>query len=248
MQTPRFYTPSALDAHSETALDEKASAHIARVLRMRVGDKLTLFDGSGGEYPAQIVAIGKKAVQVSVGALLPREVESPLSIHLGVGMSRGDRMDWIVQKATELGVTSITPLITERCGLKLKGERQDKKLRHWQGVAISACEQCGRNRIPQIAAPKTLADELSQTKADTKLVLHHRASTLEAATETPSSIALLIGPEGGLSEQEIAQAQQQGYQAITLGPRVLRTETAPLAALTIVQSMWGDMALTTDTR
>lgn len=242
MSSPRFYSARLLAAHTACELDDKTSGHIARVLRMQVGDGLTLFDGSGGEYVAKILEIRKKTVVVQVEEQLPHECESPLSVHLGIGMSRGDRMDFVIQKATELGVNEITPLVTERCGLKLKGDRQDKKVQHWQGVAVSACEQCGRNRVPKVHDPMDLDSWLTLTDAQLKLVLHHRASALPCG-EKPTSLALLVGPEGGLSAAEIGRAQAADYTALTLGPRVLRTETAPLAALAIVQSVWGDMAL-----
>ncbi|PIE38069.1 MAG: 16S rRNA (uracil(1498)-N(3))-methyltransferase [Gammaproteobacteria bacterium] len=242
MSIPRFYSSKALCGDSPLVLDDKVSAHIARVLRMRVGEEVILFDGNGGDCGAKIIEIHKKAVIVQVGKRNHQERESPLAVHLGIGMSRGERMDFVIQKATELGVSEITPLATERCGLKLKGERQDKKRRHWQGVAISACEQCGRNRVPEIHDPVNLESWLALTNAELKLVLHHRASALPSDVQ-PSSLALLIGPEGGLSEAEIEHARDRGFAPLTLGPRVLRTETAPLAALAIVQSVWGDMAL-----
>ena len=150
-------------------------------------------------------------------------------------------MDWVVQKATELGVTHITPLLTERTEVKLKAERAEKKLCHWQQIAVSACEQSGRNRVPHVAALTPLNNWLSATEANRKLVLHHRAIKGADPDSTPCSAALLIGPEGGLSDEEIQEAEGEGYQSLQLGPRVLRTETAPLAAITLLQSRWGDM-------
>jgi 16S rRNA (uracil1498-N3)-methyltransferase len=230
-----------LQADSSFALEPGPSQHLARALRMQAGDTLILFDGSGGEYPATISAVGKKEVSIVTGTHSAREVESPLSIHLGIAVSRGDRMDWVVQKATELGVSTITPLVTERSEVKLKGERAGKKLRHWQQIAISACEQCGRNRIPQLAPLTPIKAWVSATKADRKLVLHHRAINARVNDAVPSSLALLIGPEGGLSEEEIGLAESADYQSLQLGPRVLRTETAPLAAIALLQAKWGDM-------
>ncbi|MCL4106065.1 UNVERIFIED_CONTAM: hypothetical protein GTU68_058371 [Idotea baltica] len=210
---------------------------------MQAGDALTLFNGRGGEYAAHIQNVGKKTVQVIVGEHRAIELESPLDVHLGIALSRGERMDWIVQKATELGVRSITPLVTERVEVKLKGDRAEKKRCHWQGIAVSACEQCGRNYLPAVNVLQPLAQWLAVTEADCKLVLHHRANTLSATTQSPARLALLVGPEGGLSGTEIEAAEAAQFQSLTLGPRVMRTETAPLAALAILQARWGDMAV-----
>jgi len=185
----------------------------------------------------------KKHLQVTLQKFDDCEHESPLTIHLGIGISRGEKMDLIIQKATELGVASISPLFTDRTEVKLKGERAEKKLRHWRQVAISACEQCRRNRLPRIAEPHLLDNWQKNVESDIKLVLHHRcqASLADMRSQAPASIALLIGPEGGLSTEEIALAEEDGFQPLALGPRVLRTETAPLAAISILQSLWGDM-------
>ena len=156
-------------------------------------------------------------------------------------MSRGDRFDWVIQKSTELGVASITPLLSERTEVKLNEQRAEKKLQHWQHIAISACEQCGRNTLPVINALDQLAHWAGSVSAQHKLVLHHRATAVTAAPQQPKSLALLVGPEGGLSEAEINLAQTAGFTSMALGPRVLRTETAPVAALAILQSRWGDM-------
>ncbi len=151
-------------------------------------------------------------------------------------------MDWVVQKSTELGVTAITHLLTERVEVKLNAERSAKRQRHWQQIAISACEQCGRNRVPQVAAITSLTQWLPTVQSQRRFVLHHRASAADASDSAPTSVALLIGPEGGLSEAEIAAEENAGFEALKLGPRVLRTETAPLAALSVLQSRWGDLA------
>ncbi len=241
MRIPRIYTAQPLTPGTSMPLDAGPSQHIARALRMQAGDALVLFDGTGGDFPAELLQVSRKEVVVKLGERRKQETESPLAIHLGIAISRGDRMDWVVQKATELGVTALSPLFTERTEVKLSGERADKKLRHWQQIAVSACEQCGRNRLPGISGPGNLEQWLDNTRAERKLVLHHRAQTDDAATPAPHSIALLVGPEGGLSEAEIATAERAGYRAMSLGPRVLRTETAPLAALAILQSRWGDM-------
>ena len=241
MRNTRIYTPQHLGSNALVVLEAEPSHHLARVLRLGVGDPVTLFDGRGGSYPAEIIAIDKKHVRVKTGAHLPQDCESPLDIHLGVAVSRGERMDWVVQKATELGVAAISPLLTEHTGVKLPADRAGKKIQHWQQIAISACEQCGRNRPPVVHPLQPLKQWLSSTVAARKFVLHHRADAI-AAGEAPESIALLVGPEGGLSAAEIEAAEQTGYISLRLGPRVLRTETAPLAALAILQAHWGDMA------
>jgi len=240
MRVTRIHTSQRLQSNSLVELEPDASRHLARVLRLGVGDNVTLFDGRGGEYPGEITAVDRHTVSVLTGAQLLRESESHLQIHLGIALSRGERMDWVVQKSTELGVTSVAPLFTERTGVKLPGERAEKKIHHWQQVAISACEQCGRNRPPIVHAPQPLEQWLQATVADRKFVLHHRADAITAG-EPPGSVALLIGPEGGLSEREIEAAEQAGYASLLLGPRVMRTETAPLAAIAILQGWWGDM-------
>jgi 16S rRNA (uracil1498-N3)-methyltransferase len=242
MRIPRIYTEQVLVADSPLKLEAGPSAHIARAMRMRVGDQLTLFNGRGGEFDACVNAVDKKTVTVDIGEHRDTEIESPLAIHLGIAISRGDRMDWVVQKATELGVQRVSPLITERTEVKLKSDRAEKKTQHWQQIAIAACEQCGRNTIPKIQPLQSLTSWVATTEADGKFVLHHRALAERTTGSKPSTIALLIGPEGGLSPVEISLAEDAGYQALRLGPRVMRTETAPLAAMAILQSQWGDMS------
>lgn len=241
MRITRIYTTQVLHSNAAITLEPSPSNHLARVLRKHIGDNVILFNGCGGEFPATITAVDKKAVHVQTRKLVAHECESDLQIHLGIAISRGERMDWVVQKATELGVSSISPLMTENTGVKLAGERAEKKLQHWQQVSINACEQCGRNRVPLVQALQNIQSWLTQTDAEQKFVLHHRANSDNEDGNTPKSIALLIGPEGGLSESEIKAAEQEGYQSLQLGPRVLRTETAPLAAIAILQARWGDM-------
>ncbi|WP_460120091.1 16S rRNA (uracil(1498)-N(3))-methyltransferase [Pseudomonas sp. S2_C03] len=238
MRLSRFFidTPMSTGEHE---LPEAQAHYISRVLRMAEGDALQLFDGSGQEFRATLSEVGKKRVVVQIDEGFAGQVESPLQIHLGQGLSRGERMDWAIQKATELGVNEITPIFSERCEVRLKDERADKRLLHWRQVAISACEQCGRSRVPVIHPPVLLADWLKQTEADLKLVLHPVAEPLTSHTK-PSSLAFLIGPEGGLSDAEVDQAKGAGFHAARLGPRVLRTETAPVVALSVAQQLWGD--------
>ncbi len=242
MRVPRIFTEQALAAGAELALESGPSQHLARVLRMGQGDELCLFDGSGAEYQARIVAADKRRVTVAVLESGPGLAESALRIHLGIGISRGERMDWVVQKATELGVAAISPLYTERTEVRLRGEREERKRLHWLQVAVSACEQCGRSVLPAVHEPSTLAQWLQDADGERRFVLHHRATTVPGKNRMPTSISLLVGPEGGLSEAEISAAEAAGFESLALGPRVLRTETAPLAALAILQARWGDMA------
>ena len=243
MRVPRIYEPGPLSSHALLDLSEDGANHIGRVLRMQAGQELVLFDGRGGQYPATIQAVGKKQVQVQLAELDPVEVESPLAIHFGQVISRGDKMEFTIQKSVELGVTVITPLFSERCGVKLNGERLDKKLEQWQKIAISACEQCGRNRIPEIRPAMELAAWLAEPTEELKLNLHPRAPySINTLPEPSHGIRLLIGPEGGLSAAEIELAREQGFADMLLGPRVLRTETAGLTAITALQCRFGDLA------
>jgi 16S rRNA (uracil1498-N3)-methyltransferase len=242
MRVPRIYTAQPLSAGARLALETDAAHHLARVLRMPVDAQLVLFNGDGAEYPARIAAIDKKNVVVTIERADASERESPLQIHLGIAVSKGERMDWVIQKATELGVTQISPLQSERVEVRLHGEREEKKRAHWQAITVAACEQCQRNRLPVVNTTQPLAGWLDAVVADEKFVLHHRSDTaLADAVAKPRSVALLIGPEGGLSDSEIAQAERSGFNSLRLGPRVLRTETAPLAALSVLQFLWGDL-------
>ncbi|MDH0142627.1 16S rRNA (uracil(1498)-N(3))-methyltransferase [Aquipseudomonas alcaligenes] len=238
MRLSRFFidAPLSLGQHE---LPEAQAHYISRVLRHATGDAVQLFDGSGQEYLGELIEVGKKAVRVELREQLAGQAESPLRIHLGQGLSRGERMDWAIQKATELGVSEITPIVSERCEVRLKDERADKRLAHWRQVAISACEQCGRSVLPVIHAPVSLAKWQGHVQAELKLVLHPVAAPLESHAR-PHSLAFLIGPEGGLSEAEVELAKAAGFHAARLGPRVLRTETAPVVALAVAQQLWGD--------
>lgn len=244
MRIPRIFTDQAI-APGTLELEPDPSRHIARALRLREGAPLVLFNGQGGEYRATVMRVGKKTVDVEVGDYQPVSSESPLGVHLGIALSRGERFDWVVQKATELGVASIAPLFTEHTSVKLSGDRVGKKLAHWRQIAISACEQCGRNTIPGIHIPVTLSHWLAEAGSPVRWVLHTSSDAVKAAMTdmpAPSSIDLLVGPEGGFSDTEIEAAVAAGFSALQLGPRILRTETAPVVALAIVQSRWGDLA------
>ncbi len=238
MRLSRFYIDQPL-ASGRITLPDASAHYISRVLRMQAGAALQLFDGSGMEFPGVIVEAGKKQVVVELESGQPGQPDSPLQVHLGQVLSRGERMDWAIQKATELGVAEITPLFSERCEVRLNHERAEKRLEHWRQIAISACEQCGRSSVPLIHAPVAVETWQQAVEADLKLVLHPGASPL-ASHERPQQLALLIGPEGGLSDAEVSAAQQSGFHAACFGPRVLRTETAPVVALSLVQYLWGD--------
>lgn len=239
----RLYVPVPLESGASLTLDPEHSHYASRVLRLRTGDALVLFDGSGGEHGASIEGVSRKGVTVRVGELRERDVESPLAINLVQGISRGDRMDFVVQKATELGVRQITPVITEFSVVRLDAAKAEKRREHWTKIAQGACEQCGRNRLPRIAPPRTLADILEPTAAGTaRLVLHPGArEPLASLPATDSPIELLIGPEGGLSTNELEQAAACGFRPYSLGPRVLRTETAAIAAVAVLQAIHGDL-------
>ena len=242
MRIPRIHHPGALSPGATVTLEGEPANHIARVLRLAPGDAVTLFDGRGGEYGATIEAVQKKSVTVAVGAFRDVDVESPLAVTLVQGISKGERMDFTVQKAVEMGVHRVVPVFTARTVVKLQGERLERRRQHWQGVAASACEQSGRNRIPEIASPLGLGAWLAEPASGLRLLLHHEAEATVASLAPPNEgVTLLIGPEGGLNEAERRAAFDAGFLGLRLGPRVLRTETAALAALAGLQSHWGDL-------
>ncbi|WP_413492416.1 16S rRNA (uracil(1498)-N(3))-methyltransferase [Morganella psychrotolerans] len=242
MRIPRIYHPDPLTPGMVTNLTDDGANHVSRVLRMKTGYSLILFNGSDKIFNAEIADAGKKNVAVRILDEQEDNRESPLNIHLGQVMSRGEKMEFTIQKSVELGVQIITPLISERCGVKLDGERLEKKQQQWQKIAIAACEQCGRNVIPVIRPVQSLEDWCAETDDALKINLHPRASqsinTLPAET---AKVRLLIGPEGGLSAEEIAMTAGHQFTDILLGPRVLRTETTALTAITALQVRFGDL-------
>ena len=241
----RLFVDDSLESGMQLTLAGEPSHYVARVLRLKTGDALTLFDGRGGEFAAIVSAVSKTGVVVTTGEKSSRECESPLSIHLVQAVSRGERMDFVMQKATELGVVRVTPVMTEFSVVKLDGSKRGKRIRHWRRIAQSACEQSGRNRVPVVEEPCTFDEWLGSLVADEKrlrLVLEPSASTTLATFEARPSADLLIGPEGGLSERELQQACAAGFIAIGFGPRILRTETAAIAAIAALQARWGDLA------
>ncbi|CAK3798362.1 16S rRNA m(3)U-1498 methyltransferase [Vibrio crassostreae] len=242
MRIPRIHHPERIHQLGSLALGEDAAGHVGRVLRMKEGQEVLLFDGSGAEFPATIAEVSKKNVTVNVSERIERSSESPLDLHLGQVISRGDKMEFTIQKSVELGVNTITPLISERCGVKLDTKRFEKKLAQWQKIAIAACEQCGRNTVPVIRPIMQLEEWCSEPSEALKLNLHPRAKySINTLPEPINKVRLLIGPEGGLSAEEIGMTEQYKFEETLLGPRVLRTETAALTAITALQVRFGDL-------
>lgn len=238
----RIYQSIPVLPNSTITLDDNAFNHIVRALRMKEGEIISLFDGTNTITRAVITQITKKQVTVKTHASLIENRESPLDIHLGQVLSRGDKMEFTIQKSVELGVNIITPLLSERCGVKLDSERLEKKQQQWQRIAESACEQCGRNTIPQILPVQKLEHWCTQLDSYTKLTLHPRAQHgINQLTLPHKDIALLIGPEGGLTEAEIEMTTRHQFTEILLGPRILRTETVALTAITALQVKFGDL-------
>jgi len=242
MRDIRVFTNQSLAVDTEIVLEENSAHHLTVVLRLKTGAGIVLFNGTGGEYNATLGQATGKHARAFITGFTDTNRQSPLYISLGIGLSRGDRMDWVIQKATEVGVAEITPLFTERTEVRLRGDRADKKIRHWQRIAINACEQCCRNIPPIINAPTSPGLWAQSLSTDKKLVLHHRSeqTVTDLRSQQINSTALLIGPEGGLTDAEIASSLQSGFEALAIGPRVLRTETAPIVAITLLQSLWGD--------
>ena len=243
MRIPRAYIDAELAVGAELALSDEVHNHLVKVLRMRVEQQLVLFNGDGSDYLAKLTEVEKRRSSVVIESAETRTNESPLRIHIGQGLSRGERMDFAIQKATELGVSEITPLFTERSEVRLNAERQAKRTKHWQQVAISACEQSYRAVLPNITEPESLNDWLQRCDAELKLVLSpHTEPLVLGEMDRPSSVALLIGPEGGLEDSEVEHAIAADFHPWLLGPRVLRTETAPVAAAAVLHYLWGDFS------
>jgi len=243
MSTSRLFSPLQLRANTVLSFGSEQARYVGRVLRLRSGDALTVFDGSGGEYPATIGTITKQELNLSVGERISRSAESPLRIRLVQGVSRGERMDIVVQKATELGVQRISPVLTDFSVVKLEPDRAAKRRDHWQKIAQSACEQCRRNIVPAIDAPQSLLEWFGDNAGSDKPQLMLRADARDSmpAIDMPGSdLTILIGPEGGFSDAEYERATVAGLKAVRLGPRIMRTETAALAAISIAQATWGD--------
>jgi 16S rRNA (uracil1498-N3)-methyltransferase len=243
MRLTRIYSEGPLTSGSVVPLSAAGAYHVARVLRMRPGAPLIVFDGSGMDFPSEIVNVDGDQVSVRLTSQTPATGESPLRITLVQGISRGERMDWTLQKATELGVIGVAPVLTSRSVVRLDEKQAAKKHAHWRAIVIGACEQCGRSRIPTVGMPVQLRDHFANVRKDgMRLVLSPSApASLAGIASLPSKVDLLIGPEGGLDDDEISAAQKAGFMPVRLGPRVLRTETAGVVALTVLQALWGDL-------
>jgi len=243
MRIPRIYTPLPLQAGHELGLDRASVHHLVQVLRMKPGDALTLFNGDGRDYHGQLLECSRNSARVAISDRSDEEPLPTLQINLGLGLSKGERMDFAVQKSVELGVTSINPLLTEHVVVRLSAERMENRREHWKRVAIAASEQSGRCRLAAVGDTLPLNEWLLKCKAfgGVSILLDHRSSTtLERLACAGPAVNLLIGPEGGLSPEERKLAQEAGFQGVRLGPRVMRTETAPLAAISAIQMLWGD--------
>lgn len=242
MSAPRFHHAGPLRTGETVELSDTAARHV-QVLRLQAGDPITLFNGEGGEYRAHLTEVHRKRVSAQITEFADLERESPLILRLIQAISKGDRMDYTVQKAVELGVNHIQPVFSERSVVRLKGERLEKKLAHWQGIAISSCEQCGRNRPPAWGEIMDLNDALAAAKHHTgiRLVLDPRATTSLGNLPEDKTYTLLSGPEGGFTDQEIDTALAHGFTGIRMGPRILRTETAAIAATAALQARFGDL-------
>jgi 16S rRNA (uracil1498-N3)-methyltransferase len=240
MPVPRILVDLPLEKTERIILPARPSRHLVQVLRLRAGDPLILFNGDGRDFPGRLVIPTKDAGVVELDEPTEEEPTPKLQIHLGIGVSKGERMDWVIQKAVELGVTRITPLFTKRTVSRLAGERLQRRRQHWRGILEAACEQCGRRRVPELGESRSLAQWIAQ-RHPFPLLLDHRGDVVLAELPAPEgAMTLLVGPEGGLDPEERASLMRAGFTAVRLGPRILRTETAPLAAIAAIQTLWGD--------
>lgn len=247
MRTPRIYQATPLKTGESILLDAQAATHVARVLRLKQYDQIIVFNGQGGEYVGVIDAVDKRSVKVVLESYHQPQTESPLHIILLQGISRSERMDYTLQKSVELGVNEIYPITTQHISIHLDAARAQKKLAHWQGVVNSACEQSGRDVVPEVhelASLQSCVEKISAADNQTMLVLDHRASiTLnQVSLKSNNRIIMVVGPEGGLSDEERDWLADKGFTAVAMGPRVLRTETVALAAIAVMQSLWGDFS------
>lgn len=244
MRLIRVYVDASLAPGARVELTGPAHEHATRVLRLRAGDALTLFNGDGQDYPSTITQLRRGAAACEVRTVEPARAESPLAVTLVQGIARAERMDLVVQKATELGVAAVQPVVTGRSVVKLDGAARERKRAHWAGVAVAACEQSGRARLPEVAVPLPLADWLARPAVPGRRRLQldpEAGETLAARAAGAAAVELLVGPEGGLTEDERDAARQTGYLSCRLGPRVLRSETAAIAAIAVLQATAGDL-------
>jgi len=242
MRISRLYLPIPLSSNTEVELDDRARQYVLQVLRLKSGTPLIIFNGDGREHAATLGVVEKRRATVLLGDSRRPQRESPLAIHLGLGISKGERMDYAIQKAVELGAMEITPLFSQHCVVKLDEKRIQNRLRHWQAIIISASEQCGRNQLAIVHTPIDFLRWIEIDNSGIDLILAPQASqVLTQIQPAPQQLRLTIGPEGGFSEEEIKQAYSRNFTAIALGPRILRTETAVVAGLSALQTLWGDL-------
>jgi 16S rRNA (uracil1498-N3)-methyltransferase len=242
MRISRLFVGQPLAEGTSITLEPDAAHYLRNVLRLKKGFQLTVFNGDGGEFAATAVEVHRKAVVLEINSWRDINIESPLAIELGLSVSRGERMDVAIQKATELGVATITPVITQHCVVKLTDERRLQRHQHWQNTVYRACEQCGRNTPPTLNVTMDLADWLNSDIALSRIIFEPgKTDTLKTYAKPEGDVAVLIGPEGGFSEQEVTDAEQAGFSALGFGPRVVRNETAAIASIAAMQVLWGDM-------
>ncbi|MDX2425023.1 MAG: 16S rRNA (uracil(1498)-N(3))-methyltransferase [Cycloclasticus sp.] len=243
MRISRLFIEQQLLENTLISIESESAHYLRNVLRLKKGAQLTVFNGLGGEYTAVVAEVSRKEVVLSIERWHDVNIESPLKIELGLSVSRGERMDVAIQKATELGVSVITPVLTQHCVVKLTEERRLQRHQHWQSIVLRACEQCGRNVPPRLSVTADLAAWLETDLAASRIIFEPgKADTLKSFPKPDDQIAVLIGPEGGFSEQEIIAAQYAGFSALGFGPRVVRNETAAIASIAAMQVLWGDMA------
>ena len=241
MRIPRVYQPIPLVLEHEVTLDDTASQHLLKVLRLREGASVIIFNGHGESFEGVVTGSSGKRASVKLLQRIRSETESPLQLHVGLGISKGERMDYAMQKLVETGVHSITPLLTDYTVVKLDNKREQTRRLHWQGIIISACEQCGRSTLPQLHHVCNISQWITAASDECKLVFDATGTVkLESIEPRPASVSVLIGPEGGLSEHEVSFASRNGFQVVRLGPRILRTETAAVAISAALQTLWGD--------
>lgn len=240
MRISRLHVADSLNVGGRVELDDDAAHYVRSVLRLKQDQSIVLFNGRGGEYLCRFSEVSRKSVRVEIEQYIDRDVESPLSVKLGLGISRGDRMDWAVQKAVELGVTSLTPLVTERCVIKFNDDKKQQRQQHWQHIVQHAAEQSGRTRLPALEPVAALADWADEQQGLRVFLDPYAVQALTDLAPENRQVTLLSGPEGGFSDQERQYAVAAGFVPVRMGARILRTETAVLAALTAVQTLWGD--------
>lgn len=242
MSLPRIFVDVRLGPGAQFALAPDAAQHVGKALRLKTGDTIVVFDGRGGEYEAVIQRMDKEYVDVKTGAFRDADREAPVSVGLVQGLPEADKMDWIIQKSVELGVAWIQPIVCDRSVVRLSGDRAARREAHWRRVSVAACEQSGRNRVPEVRPTLGFQSWIALPSEAARWMLSPGAPALAAREAPAEPVEMLVGPEGGLSERERDLAAQKGFEGVGLGPRVLRTETAPLAALATINALWGDFS------